>query len=164
MDNLDNATIKKVLIGVSAGLVAIAGIYYMTRPIETRETVYDPPKEGQKLKPAKKQPVSAGPPGQAPQRPQMTRAQTTVKKPEPKLDMAENKLTKESLLKVFDTIRIKLTAEYQEIHDSFISKRRANRGNKDEYAKCAQEWQFSQTNLSDKICSVVFKEFEVTEQ
>ena len=55
MDNLDNSTIKKVLIGVSAGLVAIAGIYYMTREVETREVVFDAPKETKKdIKPAEK--------------------------------------------------------------------------------------------------------------
>ena len=72
--------------------------------------------------------------------PQAQRAQSvpvSASKPEPLLEMTNGVLTKESLLKVFETIRTKLTARYKEIHDQFVDKRRLNRENKEEYSKCA---------------------------
>lgn len=157
MDNLDNSTIKKVLIGVSAGLVAIAGIYYMTREVETREVVFDAPKETKKdIKPAEKQVVKTMPPPR-----NLKRTETSV----PSLEKTSfGVLTKSAVLKVFDQIQKSLTIRYKEIHDQFITKRRACRDDKVAYANCAKEWHISQQKLNEDVFNHTFAQYNLEEK
>jgi hypothetical protein len=57
---MDRDLVKKLLIGAGAAVIAIAGIYYLSRPVESREVVEEKPVQ----KPKKKK-VNRPRPGEA---------------------------------------------------------------------------------------------------
>ena len=162
MSDINSALLAKVVAAVGAGLLAIAGIYYLSQPIETREIAEEPPKKSpprqkpsQQMRQARAQqpqrPVQEPAPARTPQRAQ------TFAAPRKTLDKA-------GLIEIFQRIKVKVTQNYKAIHEEFLTKRKPLfRTDKEGYKQVAKDYISKHAKLNDDSCQQVFGENNLTE-
>jgi hypothetical protein len=126
---MDQDLVKKLVIAAGAGLIAIAGIYYMTRTVESveKEVEKSVSKAPPKANAANKAPVGVR------QNPASNRVTADTlnsqfgappqAKPAPGLEMQNGILTKPALIQFFEHLRTSLIEQFKKATTDFMEER-----------------------------------------